>query len=154
MQIDLRKILTIIFLAVISYVVMFILFSCSANYHLSKFVKKGGKISNDTTLVTYADTIRINGKDSIVYRDTRILCPELESPKTRWQTRIEYRYKKAHDKIVYRTLYKTKKLYIKDQKVKSKFSFKQENKNNKTFNLALIVAGLITLTILAFKFSK
>ena len=154
MQIDLRKIFTIIFLAIVSYVVMFIMFSCSANYHLSKFIKKGGKIKSDTTIVTYADTIRINGKDSIVYSNTQIICPELEAPKTRHETRIEYRYKKSKDKMVYRTLYRTKKLYIKDQKVKYKFSFKQENKNNKTINLALIVIGLVSLTILAFKFSK
>ncbi len=129
-------------------------YSCSANYHMAKFIKKRGKIKNDTTLVRISDTIKVNGKDSIVYRDMQYICPELEAPKTRWETRIEYRYKKSKDKLVYRTLFRTKKVYIKDQKVKSKFRFKQENKNNKTLNLALIVAGLITLTILAFKFSK
>lgn len=121
--------------------------SCSANYHMAKFIKKGGKVKNDTTLVTVNDTIRINGKDSIIVRTVQAVCPELEAPKTRWETRIEYRYKTKVEKaqVRWRTKYKIK--YIKQQK-------KIETKNNKTLNLALIVAGLITMTILAFKFSK
>jgi beta-xylosidase len=121
--------------------------SCSANYHMAKFIKKGGKIKNDTTLVTFNDTIRINGKDSIIVRTVQAVCPEMKSPKTRYETRIEYRYKTKVEKaqVKWRTKYQTK--YIKQQK-------KIETKNNKTLNLLLIVIGLITLTILAFKFSK
>jgi hypothetical protein len=121
--------------------------SCSPQYHMAKFIKKGGKVNNDTTLVTVNDTIRINGKDSVIVRTVQAVCPELEAPKTRWETRIEYRYKTKVEKaqIKWRTKYQTK--YIKQQK-------KIETKNNKTLNLALIVVGLITITILAFKFSK
>ena len=128
--------------------------SCSPQYHMAKFIKKGGKIKNDTTLVTFNDTIRINGKDSIIVRTVQAVCPEMKSPKTRYETRIEYRYKTKVEKA--QVKYKIK--YIKQQKkadiVNTKFRFKQENKNNKTLNLLLIVLGLITLTILAFKFSK
>ena len=114
---------------------------------MAKFIKKGGKIKNDTTLVTVNDTIRINGKDSVIVRTVQAVCPEMQAPKTRFETRIEYRYKTRLEKarIKYVTKYKTK--YIKQQK-------KMETKNNKTLNLLLIVIGLITLTILAFKFSK
>ena len=124
-----------------------LLASCSPTYHMNKFIKKGGKIVNDTTLVTVNDTIRINGKDSVIVRTVQAVCPEMQAPKTRWETRIEYRYKTKVEKarIKYVTKYKIK--YIKQQR-------KIENKNNKTLNLALIVVGLITLTILAFKFSK
>lgn len=124
-----------------------LLASCSPQYHMAKFIKKGGKIKNDTTLVTVNDTIRINGKDSVIVRTVQAVCPEMQAPKTRFETRIEYRYKTRVEKarIKYVTKYKTK--YIKQQK-------KIETKNNKTLNLALIVVGLITLTILAFKFSK
>ena len=113
--------------------------SCSANYHMAKFIKKGGIIKNDT--------IRINGKDSVIVRTVQAVCPEMKSPKTRYETRIEYRYKTKVEKaqVKWRTKYQTK--YIKQQK-------KIETKNNKTLNLLLIVLGLITLTILAFKFSK
>lgn len=124
-----------------------LLASCSPKYHMAKFIKKGGKIKNDTTLVTVNDTIRINGKDSVIVRTVQAVCPEMQAPKTRFETRIEYRYKTRVEKarIKYVTKYRTK--YIKQQK-------KIETKNNKTLNLALIVVGLITLTILAFKFSK
>lgn len=128
--------------------------SCSPQYHMAKFIKKGGKIKNDTTLVTFNDTIRINGKDSVIVRTVQAVCPEMKSPKTRYETRIEYRYKTKVEKAQIK--YQIK--YIKQQRkadiANSKFRFKQENKNNKTLNLLLIVLGLITLTILAFKFSK
>ena len=121
--------------------------SCSPQYHMAKFIKKGGKIKNDTTLVTVNDTIRINGKDSVIVRTVQAVCPEMQAPKTRFETRIEYRYKTRVEKaqVKWRTKYQIK--YIKQQR-------KIETKNNKTLNLLLIVVGLITLTILAFKFSK
>ena len=121
--------------------------SCSANYHMAKFIKKGGVIKNDTVTFTISDTIRVNGKDSIIYRTFDKECPEMKSPKTRYETRIEYRYKTKVEKaqVKWRIKYQIK--YIKQQK-------KIETKNNKTINLLLIVLGLITLTILAFKFSK
>ena len=121
--------------------------SCSPQYHMAKFIKKGGKIKNDTTLVTVNDTIRINGKDSVIVRTVQAVCPEMEAPKTRFETRIEYRYKTRVEKaqVKWRTKYQIK--YVKQQR-------KIETKNNKTLNLLLIVVGLITLTILAFKFSK
>ena len=124
-----------------------LLASCSPQYHMAKFIKKGGKIKNDTTLVTLNDTIRINGKDSVIVRTVQAVCPEMQAPKTRFETRIEYRYKTRVEKarIKYITKYRTK--YVKQQR-------KIETKNNKSLNLALIVVGLITLTILAFKFSK
>jgi hypothetical protein len=128
--------------------------SCSANYHMAKFIKKGGKIKNDTTLVTFNDTIRINGKDSIIVRTVQAVCPEMKSPKTRYETRIEYRYKTKVEKAQIKYQIKYIKQQRKEDKVNNRFRFKQENKNNKTLNLLLIVLGLITLTILAFKFSK
>jgi hypothetical protein len=128
--------------------------SCSANYHMAKFIKKGGKIKNDTTLVTFNDTIRINGKDSIIVRTVQAVCPEMKSPKTRYETRIEYRYKTKVEKAQVKYQIKYIKQQTKADKVNTRFRFKQENKNNKTLNLLLIVLGLITLTILAFKFSK
>ena len=121
--------------------------SCSPQYHMAKFIKKGGKIKNDTTLVTVNDTIQLNGKDSVIVRTVQAVCPEMEAPKTRFETRIEYRYKTRVEKaqVKWRTKYQIK--YVKQQR-------KIETKNNKTLNLLLIVVGLITLTILAFKFSK
>jgi hypothetical protein len=131
-----------------------LLASCSPQYHMAKFIKKGGKIKNDTTLVTFNDTIRINGKDSIIVRTVQAVCPEMKSPKTRYETRIEYRYKTKVEKAQVKYQIKYIKQQTKADKANTRFRFKQENKNNKTLNLLLIVLGLITLTILAFKFSK
>jgi len=131
-----------------------LLASCSPQYHMNKFIKKGGKIKNDTTLITFNDTIRINGKDSVIVRTIQAVCPEMKSPKTRYETRIEYRYKTKVEKAQVKWRIKYIKQQTKADKVNTRFRFKQENKNNKTLNLLLIVIGLITLTILAFKFSK
>ena len=131
-----------------------LLASCSPQYHMAKFIKKGGKIKNDTTLITVNDTIRINGKDSVIVRTIQAVCPEMKSPKTRYETRIEYRYKTKVEKAQIKYQIKYIKQQRKEDKVNTRFRFKQENKNNKTLNLLLIVLGLITLTILAFKFSK
>jgi len=128
--------------------------SCSPQYHMTKFIKKGGVIKNDTILITVNDTIRINGKDSIIVRTIQAVCPEMKSPKTRYETRIEYRYKTKVEKAQIKYQIKYIKQQRKEDKVNTRFRFKQENKNNKTKNLLLIVLGLITLTILAFKFSK
>jgi hypothetical protein len=128
--------------------------SCSPQYHMTKFIKKGGIIKNDTTLITVNDTIRINGKDSVIVRTIQAVCPEMKSPKTRYETRIEYRYKTKVEKAQIKYQIKYIKQQTKADKVNTRFRFKQENKNNKTLNLLLIVLGLITLTILAFKFSK
>jgi hypothetical protein len=128
--------------------------SCSANYHMAKFIKKGGIIKNDTITFTISDTIRVNGKDSVIVRTVQAVCPEMKSPKTRYETRIEYRYKTKVEKAQIKYQIKYIKQQRKADKVNTRFRFKQENKNNKTLNLLLIVLGLITLTILAFKFSK
>jgi hypothetical protein len=131
-----------------------LLSSCSPQYHMAKFIKKGGIIKLDTITFTISDTIRVNGKDSIIYRTFDKVCPEMQSPKTRYETRIEYRYKTKVEKAQIKYQIKYIKQQRKADKVNTRFRFKQENKNNKTLNLLLIVLGLITLTILAFKFSK
>jgi hypothetical protein len=76
--------------------------SCTANYHLTKAIKKGYRCD------TVADTIRITSVDSIPYvvndsivwekilvqKDTIIRYKTSYVPKTRFQTRIEYKLKR------------------------------------------------------------
>jgi hypothetical protein len=135
------QLITILILSTLSIVVLLSFASCSdakqAQKGYDKFIKHGGKIEykKDTVIVT--DTIKgIDGKDSIVYRDMQYVCPELQLPKTRWQTRIEYRYKKSKDKLIYRTLYRTKKVYIKQQN-------KQDSKAFKWYHYILLVVAFI-----------
>jgi len=95
--------------------IMFVLCltSCSVNYHLNKAIKKGYRCD------TIADTIRINKVDSflIVKHDTTYWVKVLTSkdtiiyyktsyiPKTRYETRFEY--KRFNDSLkVIRLMYK------------------------------------------------
>ena len=104
------------------------LFGCSSErlsqYHYKKALKHGLKIIQD------ADTIRINTIDSIAViindtivwekyvttKDTIIKFNNIYIPKTRWQTRIEYRYK---TKVLKQEVLKYKYIY-KDSKQKAK----------------------------------
>lgn len=90
-------------LFIIVFLVVLTAFSCSserkAQYHYRKALKHGLKVVQDT------DTIRITTIDSfpvvvndtilwekyIAYRDTVIKFQNVYVPKTKWQTKIEYR---------------------------------------------------------------
>lgn len=79
------------------------LVSCSkelkVQYHLRKAIENGLKIeqSSDTIQVLKVDSFPVIQNDTIVwekniaYRDTVINFRTVEIPKTKWQTRIEYR---------------------------------------------------------------
>ena len=79
------------------------LVSCSkelkVQYHLRKAIENGLKIEqgSDTIQVLKVDSFPVIQNDTIVwekiiaYRDTVINTKVLEIPKTKWQTRIEYR---------------------------------------------------------------
>ena len=87
------------------FIALCLLVSCSearkAQYHYKKALKHGLRVIQD------ADTIKINTIDSIAViindtivwekyvttKDTIINFKNIYIPKTRWQTRIEYRYK-------------------------------------------------------------
>lgn len=84
-------------------IIVFTAFSCSkelkVQYHLRKAIENGLKIEqgSDTIQVLKVDSFPVIVNDTIVwekiiaYRDTIINTKVLEIPKTRWQTRIEYR---------------------------------------------------------------
>lgn len=82
--------------------------SCSANYHLRRAIKKGYRCDE------IADTIRINSIDSIPYvlndsiyfervlvqKDTIVRYKRSFVPKTRLETRIEYKLKRDTLKMI------------------------------------------------------
>jgi len=97
-----------------------LLLACShakrAIWHYNKAVKNGLSIDTDTIRVATIDSVAVTYNDTIVfekilrYKDTVIRI--LELPKTRWQTRIEYRYKTQlvkQDVLKYKYIYKDKK---------------------------------------------
>lgn len=130
-------------------IVLVLLSSCSANYHLRKAIKKGYRCDE------IADTITINTIDSIPYvlrdsiawekvivqKDTIVRYKRSFVPKTRLETRIEYKLKRD-------TLKLTEKVEV--------IKYKTRKQENKKPNLWLFIigfgAGFATKWLL--KFSK
>ena len=93
--------------------------SCSpakrAQYHYKKALKNGLQVvqDSDTIRITTLDSFPIVQNDTIFWekfyttKDTVIQFNNIYVPKTRWQTRIEYRYKTKVEKIRGKTVYKS-----------------------------------------------
>lgn len=140
----------------IGFLLVLTLFGCSserlAQYHYKKALKHGLKLVQDS------DTIRIATIDSVAYyvndsiyfekiireRDSVVFFKNVYIPKTKWQTRIEYRYK---TKLVKQDVLKYKYIY-RDSKEKRK-EIQQENRktNWKLFFIGFAV-GFATFFIL------
>ena len=149
MRINYTHLATLIFMFLLS-IYLFFLISCSAKFHQRKFIEKGGKIICDTTVFTVTDTIRVNGKDSIIYRQVSVKCPELEAPLTRWQTKIEYKYR-------YKTIrdsFETIRYIVKQDRKQSRTEAKTNKRKGFAFNFRFlgIIAFLVFLIVLLFKF--
>ena len=109
---------------------------CSANYHIRRAMKKGFSVGES------ADTIRISTIDSIPYvlrdsiywekvlvqKDTIVRYKRLEVPKTRFETRIEYKLKRD-------TLRMIEKVEV--------IKWKTEKNKNKKPNLWLFIIGFV-----------
>ena len=101
--------------------IAFAVVSCSserkAQYHVRKALKHGAKLTqdSDTIRITTIDSFPVIKNDSIVwekfiaYRDTVIKFNNVYVPKTRFQTRIEYKERVKTLKIQGETKWKTAK---------------------------------------------
>lgn len=86
----------------LSLILAIIVTSCGVNYHINKAIKKGYKCEDvaDTIRITTIDSFPVIRDNQIVYeryyttKDTIIQYKTSYVPKTRWQTRIEYRLKR------------------------------------------------------------
>ena len=82
--------------------------SCSANYHLRRAIKKGYRCDEiaDTIKITSIDSIPYVLNDSIyfervlVQKDTIVRYKRSFVPKTRFETRIEYKLKRDTLKMI------------------------------------------------------
>jgi len=89
-------------------VLILILSSCSANYHLRRAIKKGYRCDEiaDTIRITSIDSIPFVLNDSIYFervliqKDTIVRYKRSFVPKTRFQTRIEYKLKRDTLKMI------------------------------------------------------
>ena len=119
------------------------LFSCSANYHYRKALKKGLEVvkTSDTIRITTIDSIPVIKHDTIVYehfytqKDTIVFYKNVEIPKTRLETRIEYKLKRDTIRMITR---------VEVQKAKA------DAKTNRKPNYYLLLIGVCILGFLMY----
>jgi hypothetical protein len=127
--------------------ILSLLFSCSdakkAQYHYKKAVKFGLELveDSDTIRIISVDSFAVIRNDTIRYekiittKDTIINFKNVYVPKTRWQTKIEYRYKTQ---------------ILKQDVLKYKYIYKTEKKQKAKTNWMLLVWGFIIGVLLSF----
>ena len=123
------------------------LFSCSANYHYRKALKKGLQVvkTSDTIRITTIDSVPVIKHDTIVYehfytqKDTVVFYKNVEIPKTRLETRIEYKLKRDTIRMITR---------VEVQKAKA------DAKTNRKPNYWLLIIGICILGFLMYVGSK
>ena len=140
----------IVFLSVLT------LLSCSserkAQYHYQKALKHGLKLiqDSDTIQIVSIDSIPIIVNDTIIWekiitsKDTIVFFKNVYVPKTKWQTRIEYRYK---TKILKQDVLKYKYIY-KDSKEKRKEVQQTKRRTNWSLFFWGFLVGFATFFIL------
>ena len=119
--------------------------SCSANYHLRRAIKKGYRCDEiaDTIRITSVDSISYVLNDSIyfervlVQKDTIVRYKRSFVPKTRFQTRIEYKLKRD-----------TLKMIEKVEVVKWKTAKREKAKPNILLLVLGFVMGMFTTYLL------
>ena len=123
-------------LLILSLISTILATSCSVNYHVRKAIKKGYRCDEvaDTIQITSIDSIPYVLRDSIMWervlvqKDTIVHYKRSFVPKTRFETRIEYKLKRD-------TLRMIEKVEI--------VKWKTEKNKNKKPNLWLFIIGFI-----------
>ena len=127
--------------------ILSLLFSCSdakkAQYHYKKALKYGLEVvqESDTIRIISVDSFAVIRNDTIVWekiitsKDTIINFKNVYVPKTRWQTKIEYRYKTQ---------------ILKQDVLKYKYIYKTEKKQKAKTNWMLLLWGFIIGVLLSF----
>ena len=144
MKIDFKHLLTMLIVWLLSIYIVFYFTSCSAKWHINRAYKKGAKLEqdSDTIRITSIDSFKVVLKDTfyfekfLVTKDTIIRYKRLYVPKTRFETRIEYKLKKG---------------IIKIQKIRTRKEYRIKTKPF-PYTLLLIVIGLVCITIISFIF--
>lgn len=94
------------------YLVLFVfLYSCTAEYHLNKAIKKGYKCeeTGDTIRISTIDSIPYIVNDTIMWekiitsKDTIIRYKKVYIPKTKWQVKTELKFQRDTIRIKEKT---------------------------------------------------
>ena len=133
------------------------LYSCSAQYHLNKAIKKGYVCEDtaDTLTITKLDSVLVTKFDTTYYEtflktfDTIVQWKTEYVPKTRLDKRIEYRIK-------IKTIYKDRivekaKARAEGQKAKSEV---KKNRPRGNLNLLFVGVGIGLLLSFLWKYAK
>ena len=133
------------------------LYSCSAQYHLNKAIKKGYvcKDTADTLTITKLDSVLITKFDTTYYEtflrtfDTIVQWKTEYVPKTRLDKKIEYRIK-------VKTIYKDRIVEKAKAKAEGQKAKTELKKNRPTGNLNLLFVGVGIGLLLSFlwKYAK
>ncbi|MBU3661194.1 MAG: hypothetical protein FGM14_15080 [Flavobacteriales bacterium] len=143
MKINLNKIMFVVFGIIYIAFFTWFLYGCSANYHFTKFIKKGGTIENKSDTIEVTRTIKINGKDSVIIMKVTTECPQVQIPPTRKEVKYKYKYKiDSLQTVRYVTKWKLKET-VKTEKAKS---------NPWKWFLIGLVVGVVLFFILRFVF--
>jgi hypothetical protein len=118
-----KLIIYLIWLTLIGLITLIALTGCSANYHFTKFLNKGGTIDTTERIVSVEKTIKVNGKDSIILVEMPLKCPEVQIPPTRQEIRYKYRIQRdSIETVRYVTKWKTKEV-VKVAKIQQRKPF-------------------------------
>jgi pilus assembly protein TadC len=124
-------------------IISVLLYSCSAQYHLNKAIKKGFKCdeTGDTIRITTLDSIPVIVNDTIVWekfittKDTVVKYKNVYVPKTRIELKREY-------KIKIKTIYKDRIVEKAQAKAEGKKAKMQVKLNRPKGNLNLLFVGV------------
>jgi hypothetical protein len=144
MKIDFKHLFSMLILWLISIYLVFYFSSCSAKWHINRAYKKGAKLEqeSDTIRIASIDSFKVVLNDTFYFekyfttKDTIIQYKRLYVPKTRFETRIEYKLKRDTLRL---------------EKIKVRKEYRTKTKPF-PFTLLLIVIGLICITIISFIF--
>ena len=116
--------------------------SCSPEYHLGKFKKKGGKIECKGDTITIEKVIKgKDGKDSLIYVPVTEYVPQIEY-KTKWQVRFDNRRFEDSMKYVRRMYKDSVRTIVKVEKVKGKTEIKVQRAKSRWWLWLIIGFGL------------
>jgi hypothetical protein len=137
MKIDFDKLIAFIFSILLSALLVYFFSGCSGKWHYTKAINKGVRCetTSDTIRIRSVDSMIIDGEKTYFFttKDTVLHYSTVYVPKTRFETRIEYK-----------TLRDTLRLIKYKEKQETKKAVKSSN--NRLF--IIIIVGL--LIIIAF----
>ena len=136
-------------------IIILLLSSCSAQYHLNKAISKGYACeqTSDTIRITTLDSIPVIINDTIVWekiintKDTIIKYKTVYVPKTKQDKRIEY-------KIKVKTIYKDRVVEKAQAKAEVQKAKAERPKVRGNLNLLFVGVGIGLLLSYLFKFAR